>query len=63
MKMINDQYIRFAIIVLFAVYGASLNTPVLAQCNLNDCGASTSLSASAPIFNAANRSIQINFRY
>lgn len=58
--MISDQYMHLAIVVLLIVCGVSLNTPAMAQCNLNSCGTPASLSANAPVFNSANRSIQIN---
>lgn len=58
--MINDQFVRFAIILLLAVYGGSLNTYTMAQCKLNSCATSASISANKPVFNSANRSIQVN---
>jgi len=60
--MIDGQYkfIRLAAIALIAMFSICFNTSVLAQCNLNNCINSSFLNADSPVFNAANRTIQIN---
>ncbi len=59
-NMMNDQSAHYFIVGLAILFYSCFYIPASAQCDINTCIRSASLTASPPVFNAANRSIQIN---
>lgn len=60
--MINDQhYLRYAAISFLCILMfCTFNTTIFAQCNINSCSSIPVATASAPVFNINNRSIDID---